>query len=80
VFASLSGMAKVPKVNAKSNLTRIRSRAVKVFDGDRQASEQWLSTPQVGLGGARPSELARTAEGVREVEQLLTRIDRGVYA
>ncbi|HEV7404974.1 MAG TPA: antitoxin Xre/MbcA/ParS toxin-binding domain-containing protein [Chthoniobacteraceae bacterium] len=40
----------------------------------------WLSSPQVGLGGAIPLEYAGTEVGAREVEDLLGRIEYGVYS
>jgi putative toxin-antitoxin system antitoxin component (TIGR02293 family) len=54
-------------------------KAVEAFE-DAEAAKQWLSTPQVGLGGTIPLEMARSTAGYREVEKLLTRIDCGVYA
>jgi putative toxin-antitoxin system antitoxin component (TIGR02293 family) len=56
------------------------TQAIEVFDGDDEAARQWLNCPQVGLGNAIPVECAKTTFGFREVEKLLTRIDRGVYA
>ncbi len=56
------------------------TQAISVFDGDEDAARQWLNCPQIGLGGAVPLECAKTTFGFREVEKLLTRIDRGVYA
>lgn len=56
------------------------TQAIAVFDGDEEAARQWLNCPQIGLGDAIPLELAQTSFGFREVEKLLTRIDRGVYA
>jgi putative toxin-antitoxin system antitoxin component (TIGR02293 family) len=56
------------------------TQAIAVFDGDEDAARQWLNCPQIGLGGAVPLECAQTTFGFREVEKLLTRIDRGVYA
>jgi putative toxin-antitoxin system antitoxin component (TIGR02293 family) len=53
--------------------------AVDVF-GDQDAAGDWLRTEQVGLGGARPIDLAKTTQGFQEVDKLLTRIDHGVYA
>jgi putative toxin-antitoxin system antitoxin component (TIGR02293 family) len=41
---------------------------------------RWLSSPQVGLGGAVPLEYAETEVGAREVEHLLWRIEYGVYS
>lgn len=56
------------------------TQAIAVFDGDEEAARQWLNCPQIGLGNAVPLECAKTTFGFREVEKLLTRIDRGVYA
>jgi putative toxin-antitoxin system antitoxin component (TIGR02293 family) len=56
------------------------TQAIAVFDGDEDAARQWLNCPQIGLGNAIPLECAQTSFGFREVEKLLTRIDRGVYA
>jgi putative toxin-antitoxin system antitoxin component (TIGR02293 family) len=56
------------------------TQAIAVFDGDEDAARQWLNCPQIGLGDAIPLECAQTSFGFREVEKLLTRIDRGVYA
>lgn len=56
------------------------AQAVETFDGDLEASQEWLSTPQHGLGNQLPLEYARTTVGFREVEKLLTRINYGVYA
>lgn len=46
----------------------------------KDAGRQWLSSPQVGLGGAVPLEYAETELGAREVEHLLGRIEHGVYS
>jgi putative toxin-antitoxin system antitoxin component (TIGR02293 family) len=54
-------------------------KAVEVFEDEDQARE-WLKSPQYGLGGAVPLDLAATTFGYREVEKLLTRIEFGVYA
>lgn len=45
-----------------------------------EAGRQWLCSPQVGLGGAVPLEYAETELGAREVENLLGRIEHGVYS
>lgn len=58
---------------------RLLGQATKVFGGAGEARE-WLKTPQRGLGGAVPLDYAQTEAGAREVEQLLGRIDYGVYA
>jgi putative toxin-antitoxin system antitoxin component (TIGR02293 family) len=52
--------------------------AVEVLE-DEGAAREWLHTPQVGLGGEIPLDMARTSMGSREVEKLLTQINYGVY-
>ncbi len=44
------------------------------------AGRHWLTAPQHGLGGAVPLAYADTEVGAREVENLLGRIERGVYS
>jgi putative toxin-antitoxin system antitoxin component (TIGR02293 family) len=53
--------------------------AVKVF-GDLADAKLWLKLPQIGLGGAVPLDYAKTEIGAREVENLLGRIEYGVYS
>ena len=45
-----------------------------------ESGRRWLASPQIGLGGAVPLEYAQTEVGAREVENLLGRIDYGVYS
>ena len=59
--------------------SRLLSHATEVF-GDSARAREWLKQPQRGLGGAVPLEYAETEIGAREVENLLGRIDYGVYA
>jgi putative toxin-antitoxin system antitoxin component (TIGR02293 family) len=58
---------------------RLLEKAGEVF-GDRQDAREWLTYPQPGLGGAIPIEFARTEMGAREVENLLGRLEYGVYS
>lgn len=63
-------------------LDRVRvlaKHATDVFESER-AGREWLTRPQLGLAGFVPLELADTGAGIREVENLLGRIDYGVYA
>lgn len=65
--------------DALARYASLTSKAVETFDGDEDAARRWLGSAQPGLGGAVPLDIARTTPGFREVEKLLTRIDRGVY-
>jgi len=57
---------------------RLMGLATQVMESPENA-RLWLSTPKVGLGGAIPLEYAETEFGAREVEDLLGRIEYGVY-
>ena len=58
---------------------RLMGKAVGVFESEENA-RKWLNSPQIGLGGAVPLEYADTELGAREVEDLMGRIDHGVYS
>lgn len=92
-MAALCGMSRATfhrKKAAKAKLGEFESdraaryaalvrHATEVFT-DEKAAADWLRTAQVGLGGAKPIDLAKTTQGYQEVEKLLTRIDHSVYA
>jgi putative toxin-antitoxin system antitoxin component (TIGR02293 family) len=54
-------------------------KAVEVMETEDNA-RRWVNSPQVGLGGAIPLDFAETEVGAREVEDLLGRIEHGVYS
>ena len=58
---------------------RLLGKAIKVFGAEEDA-RVWLSSPQFGLGGAVPLDFSKTEVGAREVENLLGRIEHGVYS
>ncbi len=58
---------------------RLMGKAVEVMESEDNA-RRWLTSPQFGLGGAVPLEYAETEVGAREVEDLLGRIEYGVYS
>jgi len=59
--------------------SRLLEHATNVF-GDIDKARAWLKHPQYGLGGAVPLDYAETEIGAREVDNLLGRIDYGVYS
>ncbi|MCP4023657.1 MAG: DUF2384 domain-containing protein [Desulfobacteraceae bacterium] len=59
-------------------IQRLFYKAVKVFS-DQKAAQQWLKTDAFGLGDISPLEYAKTEPGAREVEDLLGRIEHGVF-
>lgn len=58
---------------------RLLGQAASVMES-LDSGRRWLTSPQAGLGGAIPLDYAETEVGAREVENLLGRIEYGVYA
>jgi putative toxin-antitoxin system antitoxin component (TIGR02293 family) len=58
----------------------IFDKAVDLFEGDMPAARKWLQTPQAALGGETPLDFASTEVGAREVENLIGRLEHGVFA
>jgi putative toxin-antitoxin system antitoxin component (TIGR02293 family) len=59
---------------------RLFGKTLELFEGDRDAATEWLTTPQPALGGTIPLDLARTEVGAQEVERLVGRLEHGVFA
>lgn len=57
---------------------RLFGIAMEVF-GSEEAAREWLKTPNPGAAGEPPLTYADTELGAREVENLLGRIDHGVF-
>lgn len=53
--------------------------AADFFDGDEGAARDWLKHPARALGGECPLDFAETEMGAREVEDLIGRLEYGVY-
>lgn len=52
--------------------------AQRVF-GDAEVAREWLLVPNASLGHEIPLRLLRTGSGAKVVENVLTRIEHGVY-
>lgn len=59
-------------------LVRIGAQATEVLGAEN--GKRWLHTPNRALGGQRPLELLDTDLGTRQVEEVLGRIEHGVYS
>lgn len=57
---------------------RLYWMAVDYF-GEQATARDWLGRPVRGLGGRSPLEFAETEMGAREVEDLIGRLEHGVY-
>jgi putative toxin-antitoxin system antitoxin component (TIGR02293 family) len=59
-------------------IAKIYDRAVEVF-GDEEMGRRWLKEPAWALGDRTPLEFAETELGAQEVDDLLGRIEHGVF-
>jgi putative toxin-antitoxin system antitoxin component (TIGR02293 family) len=58
---------------------RLYARTLEVL-GDEQSARAWLKTPARALGFTTPLTFAETETGAREVENLLGRLEYGVFS
>ena len=61
-------------------ISRLFEKAVDLFEGDTSAAVNWMSTPEVVLDSETPLEYSRTEVGAREVEDLIGRLEHGVFS
>ena len=59
--------------------SRLFARATDLFDGNADAARDWLMSPQRALGGAVPVDIAKTEVGAREIENIIGRLEHGVF-
>jgi len=66
---------------ASERLIRIAQLYEKASEvlGDDELAKQWMLTPRGILGGQSPFRLAASEIGVQEVEDLLLRVEHGVF-
>jgi putative toxin-antitoxin system antitoxin component (TIGR02293 family) len=58
----------------------VYEKAVDLFEGDEAAARSWLTSPKPALAGETPLAYSRTELGAREVENLIGRLEHGVYS
>lgn len=60
--------------------SRVFGMALSLFEGDLEAARSWLATPAPALGNRTPQDVSTTEVGAREVENLVGRLEHGVFA
>ena len=55
-------------------------KAVELFEGDVASAVTWLTSPKKALGHQTPLTYSRTEVGAREVENLVGRLEHGVFS
>src|SRR5260370_23142564 len=61
-------------------LAELFDLTVALFEGNRAAARNWLQAPNKALGNLTPLTMAETALGARAVEDLIGRLEAGVYS
>jgi putative toxin-antitoxin system antitoxin component (TIGR02293 family) len=61
----------------RERVLQVVAHAIAVF-GDRKKALHWLRTPLPLLGDRSPSQLLEGREGIKLVEQVLTRIEHNI--
>jgi putative toxin-antitoxin system antitoxin component (TIGR02293 family) len=73
------GKLKPDESERVARLMRVYVRAVDVLE-DEQKARAWLARPLRVLGGKTPLSLMASEQGAREVEQVLGRLENGIFA
>lgn len=77
---------KAPRQHLDANVSDRLFRIARLFKlaeevlEDKEAANRWLHRPQSGLGERTPLELMKNEAGAREVEELLYRVEYGIYS
>ena len=58
---------------------RVLEKAAKIL-GDREKALRWFDTANRALGGKAPRAFLETEQGLRQIEEVLGRIEHGVYS
>ena len=69
--------------NESERLVRVATvfdKAIQLFEGDVTAAVKWLTSPKKGLNDRSPLDYCRTELGAREVENLIGRLEHGVFS
>jgi putative toxin-antitoxin system antitoxin component (TIGR02293 family) len=70
----------VPESDRLARLAQVYEHAVGFFDGNLKSATAWFLTPCRGLGYVSPLESAETEVGAVEVDQLIGRLEHGVFS
>jgi len=74
-----AGRLTPPESDRLLRIAALLDRATRVFEDEADAAD-WLRAPNLALGGVAPLALADTEFGAREVEDLIGRLEHGVYS
>ena len=61
------------------SVSRLLAQTFELFEGNEEAGIRWFTSPNRALDGQSPLEVAATETGTREVENLIGRLEHGVF-
>ena len=61
-------------------ISNLFEKSVQLFEGDVPAAVNWLTSPKKALDRQTPLLYARSELGAREVEDLIGRLDHGIFS
>jgi len=61
-------------------LSKLLEASAALFEEDREGAVAWLRSPNRALGGETPLGMSKTEIGAREVENLIGRLEHGVFS
>lgn len=62
------------------SISRLLAFALELFEGDTEKASGWFVQSNRALGDVSPLEMAATETGAREVENLIGRLEHGVFS
>jgi putative toxin-antitoxin system antitoxin component (TIGR02293 family) len=62
------------------SISRLLSLSVELFEGNKVQAFRWFVNPNRALGNNSPLEISSTETGSREVENLIGRLENGVFS
>ena len=61
------------------SVSRLLAQTFELFEGNAEAGMRWFQSPNRALNGQAPLQVAATETGAREVENLIGRLEHGVF-
>lgn len=62
------------------SISRLLALAFELFEGNEVMAVKWFTSPKRLFGGLTPLEMSATEVGSREVENLIGRLEHGVFS
>lgn len=62
------------------SLSRLLALSVDLFEGDSKKAFYWFTVPNRAFGNVSPLAMAGTETGAREVENVIGRLEHGVFS